>query len=87
MGNAATPPPRTPVVDVGDAAGFAPECGAPFFTRLDQVLETADFDGSVERQCQRFYATLRVSSLATSRSDAFAVDSSGVSTHLGNRGS
>jgi len=29
----------------------------PFYTRLNQVLEGADFDADVERRCQRFYAT------------------------------
>jgi transposase len=28
----------------------------PFYTRLNQILDTADFDGYVESLCQRFYA-------------------------------
>jgi transposase len=28
----------------------------PFYTRLNQILDTHDFDGYVERLCQRFYA-------------------------------
>src|ERR671912_27345 len=28
----------------------------PFYTRLNQILDTADFDGYVETVCQRFYA-------------------------------
>jgi transposase len=28
----------------------------PFYTRLNQILETHDFDGFVESLCQRFYA-------------------------------
>jgi hypothetical protein len=28
----------------------------PFYTRLNQILETADFDGYVEALCRRFYA-------------------------------
>jgi transposase len=28
----------------------------PFYTRLNQILDTADFDGYVEALCQRFYA-------------------------------
>src|ERR671910_2135383 len=28
----------------------------PFYTRLNQILDTADFDGHVETVCQRFYA-------------------------------
>ena len=28
----------------------------PFYTRLNQVLDKADFDGYVEGLCQRFYA-------------------------------
>src|SRR5688572_7339953 len=28
----------------------------PFYTRLNQILEKADFDGHVETLCQRFYA-------------------------------
>ena len=28
----------------------------PFYTRLNQSLDNADFDGHVERLCQRFYA-------------------------------
>ena len=30
--------------------------GHPFYTRLNQVLDTHDFDGYVEGLCQRFYA-------------------------------
>jgi hypothetical protein len=29
----------------------------PFYTRLNQILDQHDFDGYVERLCQRFYAT------------------------------
>ena len=35
------------------------ERGAPVLQRLNQVLETADFDGYVERQSQRSFATLK----------------------------
>src|SRR5215208_1587 len=28
----------------------------PFYTRLNQILDQHDFDGYVERLCQRFYA-------------------------------
>jgi transposase len=28
----------------------------PFYARLNQILDTADFDGYVESLCQRFYA-------------------------------
>ena len=28
----------------------------PFYARLNQILDTADFDGYVEGRCQRFYA-------------------------------
>jgi hypothetical protein len=28
----------------------------PFYTRLNQILDTHDFDGFVERLCERFYA-------------------------------
>ena len=28
----------------------------PFYTRLNQILDTAEFDGYVETICQRFYA-------------------------------
>jgi Transposase domain (DUF772) len=28
----------------------------PFYTRLNQILEQANFDGYVESLCQRFYA-------------------------------
>ena len=28
----------------------------PFYTRLNQILDTHDFDGSVEELCERFYA-------------------------------
>ena len=28
----------------------------PFYTRVNQILDTADFDGHVETLCQRFYA-------------------------------
>lgn len=28
----------------------------PFYTRLNQILDTADFDGHVETLCERFYA-------------------------------
>jgi len=28
----------------------------PFYTRLNQILNTHDFDGYVEGLCQRFYA-------------------------------
>jgi transposase len=28
----------------------------PFYTRLNQILDTHDFDGYVEGLCQRFYA-------------------------------
>ena len=28
----------------------------PFYTRLNQILDSADFDGYVEVLCQRFYA-------------------------------
>ena len=28
----------------------------PFYTRLNQMFVTADFDGHVETLCQRFYA-------------------------------
>jgi Transposase domain (DUF772) len=28
----------------------------PFYTRLNQILDNADFDGYVESLCQRFYA-------------------------------
>src|SRR5437879_6050150 len=28
----------------------------PFYTRLNQILDEADFDGYVESLCQRFYA-------------------------------
>ncbi len=28
----------------------------PFYTRLNQILDTHDFDGYVERLCQQFYA-------------------------------
>jgi hypothetical protein len=28
----------------------------PFYTRLNQILDKADFDGYVESLCQRFYA-------------------------------
>jgi transposase len=28
----------------------------PFYTRLNETLDTADFDGYVEALCQRFYA-------------------------------
>lgn len=28
----------------------------PFYTRLNHILDSADFDGHVERLCQRFYA-------------------------------
>jgi transposase len=27
----------------------------PFYTRLNQILDQADFDGYVEALCQRFY--------------------------------
>ena len=30
--------------------------GHPFYTRLNQILDQADFDGYVEALCQRFYA-------------------------------
>jgi transposase len=30
--------------------------GHPFYTRLNQILENADFDGYVESLCRRFYA-------------------------------
>jgi hypothetical protein len=34
-----------------------PRTGAhPFYTRLNQILDQADFDGYVEALCQRFYA-------------------------------
>ncbi len=28
----------------------------PFYTRLNQILDGADFDGYVQSLCQRFYA-------------------------------
>jgi hypothetical protein len=28
----------------------------PFYTRLNQILDKADFDAHVQRLCQRFYA-------------------------------
>jgi hypothetical protein len=31
----------------------------PFYTRLNQILDTADFDSHVESLCQRFYADER----------------------------
>jgi hypothetical protein len=30
--------------------------GHPFYTRLNQILDQADFNGYVESLCQRFYA-------------------------------
>jgi transposase len=30
--------------------------GHPFYTRLNHILDKADFDGYVESLCQRFYA-------------------------------
>jgi hypothetical protein len=33
-----------------------PRTTHPFYARLNQILDNADFDGYVESLCQRFYA-------------------------------
>ncbi len=41
---------------MGSHARPAAECRAPVYTRLNQILDKADFDAYVESLCQRFYA-------------------------------
>ena len=36
--------------------GLPGSAAHPFYARLNQILERYDFDGCVERLCQRFYA-------------------------------
>jgi transposase len=38
------------------AQDLPPSAAHPFYTRLNQILDTHDFDGYVEGLCQRFYA-------------------------------
>jgi hypothetical protein len=38
----------------------------PFYTRLNQILDKADFDGYVESLCQRFYADNETAELSGS---------------------
>jgi hypothetical protein len=42
--------------DVGGDARPAADCWASIYARLNQILDQHDFDGYVEKLCQRFYA-------------------------------
>jgi hypothetical protein len=43
-------------VDLDRDTGAATHRSTPFHTRLNQILDNADFDQYVESLCQRFYA-------------------------------
>jgi hypothetical protein len=55
-GDRQTMAPSEADVDLGRDTDLPRTVAHPFYTRLNRILDNADFDGYVESVCQRFYA-------------------------------